>query len=355
MSEKSQDLEQHWLNARDARRRLGVSRSTNVALGAGAAAGLAGAATTDNVCLGAAAGRDLTGATNTLVGAAAGAEATTATRNTAIGAGTLRRNAAADNVAVGHAAGERLTGAANVVVGSGAAPGALAGGENVLVGALAAAALAGADSAGNAVVGAGAMAALATGSNNVLVGRAAGAAITAGSNNVVLGGWPGPAGPLSNTVVIATGDGTVLMRWDPGANAVQRLDAGTLAFGFSAALPGLTATTVVGGTTRTVELTNERPVRAALTASTTLDGVHRNRLTPVLSANPVTVTLVAYPGIVDGAEHEFLNRGTGAVTFTTGAGATLESVDGLVALRRYGAAVVKHLGNGLFALIGALE
>ena len=74
-----------------------------------------------------------------------------------------------------------------------------------------------------------------------------------------------------------------------------------------------------------------------------------------MSASAVTITLVAYTGIVTGSEHELFNAGTTTVTIAAGTGITVRSVTSKLNITAYGAAVAKYLGSNTFALIGALE
>ena len=310
----------------------GVGGPRHVAVGADAGGGLAGAATPGvgqaNVSVGRLAGGRLTdGNANVFVGRGAGAAATTAQSNVAVGAFSLAAVAATPagdgNVAVGYNAARFATGADNVCVGRNA------GG------------------------------ALTTGGNNLYLGTGAGAGGTTGSGNVVLGGGALGDATASNTVVIADGAGNVVVRWDGTAGpAVQRLDGsgGTLRFDPATALGGLTATAVVGGATTVVELTNERPVNPTdLTASATLTAAHRNRFTVCTAAAAAVVTVVAYAGIVTGAEHEFFHNGASTLTFTGGSGAAILSAGGLLGCVTRSAVLLKYLGNNTFALVGALQ
>lgn len=279
---------------------------------------------TSTLALGAGAGAALSGGTqNTLVGYSSGAALTSG----------------GSNVAAGYQAGAALTtGGSNVAVGTQALATGVSGSGNVAVGALA---------GRNA-----------TGGNNVFVGPSAGSLVTSGSGNVFLGGYTGVSGALSNTVVLARGSGEVVMRWDDGANAVQRLDGsgGTLGFAYAAAIAGLTATLVVGGVTSVLELSNERPVNATnLTASTFLTSAHRNRFTVCTATAAVSVYVVAYSGIVVGAEHEFFHNGSSTLTFAPQTGVTIHSTNGQLQCVAKGAVLLKYLDGGSFALIGALQ
>ena len=104
-----------------------------------------------------------------------------------------------------------------------------------------------------------------------------------------------------------------------------------------------------------MELTNERMIGADIVASANLSSSMRNRFTRVVSAATVTITLVAYTGIVTGSEHELFNAGMATVTVAAGTGITIRSVSSKLNISSYGAAVAKYLGSSTFALIGALE
>lgn len=220
----------------------------------------------------------------------------------------------------------------------------------------------------NTVVGAGAGTALTTGGANTFVGQGAGSAVVTGASNVIVGRFAGTAA-LTGSLVLADGAGRVRLRWDDGATSsgTQSLDTtepasladNQLAFVHDTTTGNLRALTRVAGTTRRLEIGNERPLGTTLTASANLAETHRNRFTQVVSTTAsVVITVVAYANIANGAEHEFLNRVTvsgGTLTFAAGTGVTILSVAGRVAVTLNGAVVLKYLGSNVFSLIGAIE
>lgn len=314
-----------------------VSGSGNVAVGAHAGGGQAPTvgAGTNNTCVGRRAGAVVTdGHFNVFVGTTAGAKATTTTGNVGIGGLALSNIDVAEggtssgyNVAVGYGACRSARGVENVCLGY------LAGHE------------------------------LTTGNRNILIGNHAGGVVSTGSGNVVIGGYNLGFYDISNTVVIADGQGNVVMCWENGANAAQRLDGvapplqanGTLCFVYNAAQRGLDALLRVDDTTHTLELTNGRPLAPDWTADAlVLSVAQRNRLTSVTAAAAAVVTVAAYAGILPGAEHEFLHRGGATLTFAPDAGVTLLAAGDRRALAPHGVAVVKYLGSATFALTGDL-
>lgn len=215
---------------------------------------------------------------------------------------------------------------------------------------------------GNVAVGFGAASALTTGGNNVFVGLQAGSAVTTGNNNTLLGAYSGAAA-TANTVALADGAGNVRALWSNAANGIFSMDTtepalstnNTMAMYYSSTLRGVIAKVRDNaGTTVSVEVTNERPMTATAvtTATLTLAASHRNRFT--LVNNACVVTLTAYTGIVLGSEHEFMNNGTGVLSFV-GSGVTIKSVGSKLNVTINGVAVAKYIAANVFLLCGSLE
>ena len=146
----------------------------------------------DNVALGTnAMAANLTGGSNTAVGVRSINNNTTGTENTAMGNRSLRSNTTGyDNSAFGYyALYANLTGHENAAFGSYALRYATSGNYNIAFGH---------ESLFN----------ITTGSNNIAIGRSTGFGITTGNYNTIIGSnISGLAADLSNTVIIADGQG----------------------------------------------------------------------------------------------------------------------------------------------------
>lgn len=172
-----------------------------------------------------------TGAGNTFVGAYAGAGVTTGDNNTIIGlnipgltaalsntilvadgSGLVGVRASPTNTTLGKGISASISGTQNVVIGTNATTGMTTGASNTIIGNQAAGSATSA--ASNVVVGSAAGFSLTTGGSNVFLGPSAGFGVTTGRANVVIGGVTGLATGLSNTVILADGDGNVRMRFD---------------------------------------------------------------------------------------------------------------------------------------------
>lgn len=315
---------------------------------------------------------------DTVVGAGAAAAASGGS-NTAVGHSALASGTGASNVAVGAQAmnvGVTGTAANNVAVGADSARGLRNGSQNVAVGAQAGAGTTAVPSdannntsvgyqcgyslttgGSNTAVGAQALKACTTGANNVCVGNQSGSALTTGSGNTILGGHTGSAA-LTNALVLSDGTGTVRARWDNANNGVFSVDGtataltadNTMTFQYTSSQQGLNVYLRMGGTVYTLELNNERPITTTnITGNTTLTAAHRNRFTQVVSGSAVTITVVAYTGIVVGSEHEFFNAGAAKVSMAAGSGVTIRSVSSLLSITSYGAVVSGTLAQRLLA------
>lgn len=94
------------------------------------------------------------------------------------------------------------------------------------------------------------------------------------------------------------------------------------------------------------------------TAVVALTAEWANRFTVVTTPAPdatATLTVGPYAGLLDGAEHELYNGGPGGLTVQAeGAPTVVQSLGDLNGVALHGAAVLKHLADGTWALMGAL-
>lgn len=143
-----------------------------------------------------------TGIDNTAVGADAGSNGTTGTRNTAVGASALATNVTgSNNTAIGRAALVNNQGEHNTAVGSTAM-------------------LNGGNGSGNTSVGSWSGVNISTGNNNTAIGYNAGAGLASGSGNTIVGAnVTGLSGTLSNTIILADGNGTQRLYVDNAGHA----------------------------------------------------------------------------------------------------------------------------------------
>jgi hypothetical protein len=153
------------------------------------------------------------------------------------------------NVAIGTCSGCSLSsGQFNTYVGSGAGVVSTTGSNNISLGSQS-------------------LSALTTGSGNIAIGNLAGLGLTTECNNVILGPATGEVG-CNNNVFIASGDGTVRLRFNQnGALGIAGASFGTNGQVLTSAGPGAapTWTTIGGGTVTSV--TGTAPI--AVTAGTT--------------------------------------------------------------------------------------
>ena len=164
------------------------------------------------VVLGAWAGPNVTGNENTLIGAGAAYNITTAVGNTAIGRNAMYWNQQGNyNTVVGHSAG---SGNSTTITGMAAfgyqALAIAANGNNSAFGYQAGAAVTAGTN--NALFGYQSGLTLAGGSQNVFLGYQSGQSVTSGGNNVILGGNSGSTIATSNNnVIISDGAGNIVM------------------------------------------------------------------------------------------------------------------------------------------------
>lgn len=141
------------------------------------------------------------GVQNTAIGNQSMLVSTTASLNTALGYYTLRSNVTGQrNVAIGWNALDLATNSFNVAVGYRA-------GGNITTGEY------------NTAVGNDTMATVTTGNYNTFIGRDTGRNIDTGSRNTIIGASvTGLSGSLSDTIILATGDGTIRMYSNSSSN-----------------------------------------------------------------------------------------------------------------------------------------
>lgn len=95
-------------------------------------------------------------------------------------------------------------------------------------------------------------------------------------------------------------------------------------------------------------------IRAEPASGFTVSGVDVGRFIRYTSSNPTTVNLDG-SGFPTGGRIDFIQDGTGQITFAGINGSTIASVDNkLKTNKRYSVATAVHLGSGLFRLIGDL-
>ena len=142
----------------------------------------------------------ITSSDNVGVGANALDSLSTGNRNTGIGKLAGSNITSGDhNVAIGYYSlnGSAVTGNHNIGIGSQTLNGTAAGNENIAIG----------RSAGQQV----------TGAKNILIGKSAGSGIQSGSNNVIIGNVDAASASTSDTLTIASGDGSPV--WIKGSSA----------------------------------------------------------------------------------------------------------------------------------------
>jgi hypothetical protein len=169
----------------------------------------------NNMFLGPFAGNfTLTGGTNVGIGYASLDDLTSGQQNTAIGASTLTKATTASfNVALGPSALLDLTtGNANTAIGPGALENLINGTNNVAVGGSAIGQTGGNN---NTYIGSGAGNSMTSGDYNVMIGRATGGGVATGSGNTIVGAQvSGLSSSLSNTVILASGNGAIRIQVD---------------------------------------------------------------------------------------------------------------------------------------------
>lgn len=114
-----------------------------------------------------------------------------------------------------------------------------------------------------------------------------------------------------------------------------------------------TAVRDADGNTCYLELNNERPMGLAIVANASLDASHRNRFTLINAV--CTLTVVAYAGIVVGAEHEFMNNSDSPVTIAAMNPVVLKSLESRFMVSVNGVIVLKYIAPNTFLLCGSLE
>jgi hypothetical protein len=159
-------------------------------------------------------------ANNTAFGVSVISGNATGTQNTGIGFTALRDlSSGASNTAVGQAAGRATTtGANNVFMGFAAGIVNVSGGNNTALGTYAGYSLTGSN---NTFVGYDAAFDATTGGGNTIIGYESGRGITTGQNNTIIGAnVTGLSSSLSNTIILADGQGNQRLVVNSSGNAV---------------------------------------------------------------------------------------------------------------------------------------
>lgn len=176
-----------------------------------------------------------------------GSMTSTAANNVAIGAYTSTTlTSGIGNVSLGTYAGEsfqdtnnnfalgsyslqylqyQASGGSNVAIGTSALQYHTAGYNNVAIGQSAMQNITTAYSGNNIAIGGLALIGSAGGyANNVVIGGSAGQNLTSGYGNVILGGWTGPVGAVSNSIILADGNGNLLLDYNYSNNNTWTFD-----------------------------------------------------------------------------------------------------------------------------------